>query len=373
MTSASNYTFANPKLAPGALAEFYNSDAAAAEQFAVLDPASRAELARLNRHGEEATKAAVEVAHKAFETQWNQSHVTAQRRYDTLVRWEKLIRSNVSDLAALVTLENGKPTSEASVEVTGGADSVAWFAEEARRIHGDVLPGSKKRQRVMVLKQPVGVVAAITPWNFPFSMITRKIGPALAAGCTVVLKPSEDTPLSAIALAYLAQEAGFPKGCIQLVCGDAPAIGTALMGSKEVRKIGFTGSTGVGKLLMAQAADSVKRVSLELGGNAPFIVFEDADLEKAASALLGSGLRNAGQTCICADKVLVHDKVYDRFADLLQPRMEVSSGKTHFATSAKKRRRTELTTFFVSCGVWYFGDSLCSSFFSSIMTTVVPI
>ena len=242
MASASNYTFANPKLAPGALAEFYNSDAAAAEQFAVLDPASREELARLNRHGEEATKAAVEVAHKAFETQWNQGHVTAQRRYDTLVRWEKLIRANAADLAALVTLENGKPTSEASVEVTGGADSVAWFAEEARRIHGDVLPGSKKRQRVMVLKQPVGVVAAITPWNFPFSMITRKIGPALAAGCTVVLKPSEDTPLSAIALAYLAQEAGFPKGCVQLVCGDAPAIGSALMASKDVRKIGFTGN-----------------------------------------------------------------------------------------------------------------------------------
>ena len=245
-SSSSSFNFSNPELSPQALADFYHSQFEESVghdgQFPVLDPARREELTRLNKFGAAATRVAVERAHVAFTKEWNQARVTAQRRYDTLVRWEKLIRENVGDLAALVTLENGKPVRESHVEVTGGADSVAWFAEEARRINGDVLPGAKKRQRVMVIKQPVGVVGAITPWNFPFSMITRKIGPALAAGCTVVLKPSEDTPLSAIALAFLAQKAGFPKGCIQLVCGDAPAIGKELMSCKDVRKIGFTGN-----------------------------------------------------------------------------------------------------------------------------------
>jgi len=318
-------SFENAKLEPGALAEYYRSQFSGlegvTETFAVMDPAKGNELVRLERLGAEETRVAVSRASQAFKHEWNMSKVTAQARYDALLRWEKLIRDNAKDLSKLVTLENGKPIGEAAVEVAGGADSVAWFAEEARRIDGDVLQGAKRRQRVMVLKQPVGVVGAITPWNFPFSMITRKIGPALAAGCTVVVKPSEETPLSAIALTYLAHEAGFPKGSVQTVCGDAKAIGEELTSSRDVRKIGFTGSTAVGKLLMAQAANSVKRISLELGGNAPFIVFEDADLDRAAQALLGSGLRNAGQTCICADKVLVHDSVHDAFAAKLSEKM----------------------------------------------------
>jgi len=321
-------SFSNPKLSPEALAEFYHDqfdEGEGVKTFTVLDPARGTELASLKCFGERETQVAVERAHAAFKTEWNQSRITGQGRYDALVKWEKLIRNNAKDLSTLVTLENGKPLSEATMEVTGGADSVAWFAEEARRIEGDVLQGGRSRQRVLVLKQGVGVVGAITPWNFPFSMITRKISPALAAGCTVVVKPSEETPLSALALTYLAHEAGFPKGSVQVVCGDAKAIGKELTGSKKVRKIGFTGSTAVGRLLMAQSASSVKRISLELGGNAPFIVFDDADLRKAAGALVGSGLRNAGQTCICADKVLVHDAVYDEFASILAEKMERAS------------------------------------------------
>ena len=316
-------SFANSRLTPQALSEYYEAqfDSKGIEKFSVKDPASGAEIAALDLHGAAEAKIAVDRAHDAFRNEWNPNRVTAQARYDALVRWERLIRENARDLATLLTLENGKPISEATIEVAGGADSVAWFAEEARRIDGDVMQGAKRRQRVMVLKQPVGVVGAITPWNFPFSMITRKIGPALAAGCTVVVKPSEETPLSAIALTYLAHEAGFPKGGVQIVCGDAKAIGAELTGSSKVRKIGFTGSTAVGKLLMAQSASSIKRISLELGGNAPFIVFEDADLDRAALALLGSGLRNAGQTCICADKVLVHDDVHDAFAEKLAEKM----------------------------------------------------
>ena len=378
--AAGSYEWSNPSLSPASLAQFYNEQLWPASGggdrkndegdfffFDVLDPATRQSLCSLRRLGGKETREAVAKAHAAFTTGgWSQQQSTAQKRYDALVKWEKLVRANAKDLATLVrflgglgwkifeaqvilpvltslslslslsllsffpvflssstkvTLENGKPLSEATTEVTGGADSLAWFAEEARRVDGDLIPGAKRGQKILVMKQPVGVVGAITPWNFPFSMITRKIGPALAAGCTVVLKPSEDTPLSALALVHLAQQCGFPSGCIQVVCGDAPEIGKQMMESKQVRKIGFTGSTQVGKLLMAQSAQGVKRISLELGGNAPFIVFDDADLDKAASALLGSGLRNAGQTCICADKVLVHDKVYEAFAQKMEEKM----------------------------------------------------
>jgi succinate-semialdehyde dehydrogenase/glutarate-semialdehyde dehydrogenase len=273
-----SYEWANPSLSPASLAKFYNeqlwpSTTTTAENetssetspessspgfFSVLDPAKGEPLCSLRLLGGAETKEAVNRAHAAFATGgWSQQQATAQKRYDALVKWERLVRLNARDLAALVTLENGKPLSEALGEVTGGADSLAWFAEEARRVDGDLIPGAKRGQKILVMKQPVGVVGAITPWNFPFSMITRKIGPALAAGCTVVLKPSEDTPLSAIALVQLARQCGFPSGCIQLVCGDAPAIGKEMVEAKQVRKIGFSGSTQVGKLLYAQSAQAL--------------------------------------------------------------------------------------------------------------------
>lgn len=230
-----------------------------------------------------------------------------------LEKWYSLIIENAEDLAQIMTAEQGKPLAEARGEVQYGAGFVKWFAEEARRIDGEIIPAPTNDRRILVLKQPVGVAAAITPWNFPIAMITRKVAPALAAGCPIIIKPSELTPLSALALVELALRAGIPAGAIQVLTGEPQGIGEALTSSDEVRKISFTGSTRVGQLLMKQSADSVKRLSLELGGNAPFIVFDDADIELAVTGIMASKFRNAGQTCVCANRILVQRGIHDVF------------------------------------------------------------
>lgn len=255
---------------------------------------------------------------------------TAKERADILKRWNALILARVDDLAALMTAEQGKILSEARTEVAYAAGFIEWFAEEGRRIYGETIPAHGPDKRIMVLRQPVGVVATITPWNFPLAMITRKVGPALAAGCTVVAKPAEATPLSAYALAALAYQAGLPRDCFSIVtANDAPRVGRQLCASETIRKLSFTGSTAVGKTLMEWCAPTVKRLSLELGGNAPLIVFEDADLDVAVKGAVAAKFRNAGQTCVCANRVLVADAVYDafiqKFADAVG-RMKVGPG-----------------------------------------------
>jgi succinate-semialdehyde dehydrogenase/glutarate-semialdehyde dehydrogenase len=233
------------------------------------------------------------------------------------MRWHDVMLEHKKDLALIMTVEQGKPLAESRGEIAYGASFVKWFAEEARRIYGDVIPAPGNERRVMVLKEPVGVSAAITPWNFPNAMITRKCAPALAAGCPIVIKPSELTPYSALALAVLAERAGIPEGVFNVVTGMPEGIGGELTTNISVRKLSFTGSTRVGRLLMRQCADTVKRVSLELGGNAPFIVFDDADLELAILGMMASKFRNGGQTCVCANRILVQDGVHDRFAERL--------------------------------------------------------
>ncbi|KAI8470576.1 MAG: succinate semialdehyde dehydrogenase [Monoraphidium minutum] len=279
--------------------------------YQVLNPATGWPLATLPRMRSDETLAAVAAAATVFPA-W--SALTAKQRGAVLRKWHQLTSEAAEDIALIMTAESGKPLAESRAEVAGGLDSIDWSASECRRVSGSVLETVSRDRRMLVLRQPVGVVGAVTPWNFPMSMITRKVAPALAAGCTVVLKPSEQTPLTALALAELAERAGVPDGAFNVVLGDPAAIGHALMSSEEVRKIGFTGSTAVGKMLMAQAANTVKRVSLELGGNAPFLVMADADLGLAAKGVVASALRNSGQTCICANRVFVHDKVYDEFA-----------------------------------------------------------
>jgi succinate-semialdehyde dehydrogenase/glutarate-semialdehyde dehydrogenase len=241
----------------------------------------------------------------------------AKERSAILRRWFDLMVANADDLALLLTTEQGKPLAEAKGEIAYGASFVEWFAEEAKRVYGDVIPSPTNDKRLIVIKQPIGVVGAITPWNFPNAMITRKVSPGLAAGCTIVLKPAEQTPFSALALAELAARAGFPKGVLNIITGDAPAIGKELCTNPVVRKITFTGSTEVGRILMRQSADQVKKLGLELGGNAPFIVFDDADLDAAAAGAIVSKYRNNGQTCVCANRIYVQDKVYDAFAEKL--------------------------------------------------------
>jgi succinate-semialdehyde dehydrogenase/glutarate-semialdehyde dehydrogenase len=256
-------------------------------------------------------KAAIEDAHNAFQ-EWK--NYTAGERAVILKRWHQLQMDHVDELAELLTIEQGKPLIEAKGEIRYGASFVEWFAEEARRIYGDVIPGHGRDKRITVIKQPVGVLGAITPWNFPNAMITRKVSPALAAGCTVVIKPSELTPFSALALAELADQAGFPAGVLNVITTkDAPAIGNEFTSNELVKKISFTGSTRVGKLLLKQAANSVKRVSLELGGNAPFIVFDDADIDKAVDGAVASKFRNAGQTCVCSNRLFAQEGIYDEF------------------------------------------------------------
>ncbi len=281
--------------------------------FPVSNPASGAILTQVADCGAAETGRAIAAAETALPG-WRAK--TAAQRGAILRRWNDLILENVEDLALLMTLEQGKPLAESRGEVRYGASFIEWFAEEGRRVYGDVIPPHAPNLRVLVFKEPVGVVAAITPWNFPNAMITRKVAPALAAGCTVVVKPSEETPLSALALAELAGRAGFPPGVLNIVTGlDAPAIGQALTRSSVVRKLSFTGSTEVGKLLMRQCADTVKKISLELGGNAPFIVFDDADLDAAVEGAIISKYRNAGQTCVCSNRLYVQSGIYEAFLE----------------------------------------------------------
>ncbi|HRI60212.1 MAG TPA: NAD-dependent succinate-semialdehyde dehydrogenase [Saprospiraceae bacterium] len=281
--------------------------------FPVVNPASGEVLAQVADLEATETHSAIAAAEAAL-PRWRSKTATA--RAQILRRWHDLILENADDLALLMTLEQGKPLAESRGEVRYGASFIEWFAEEGKRAYGDIIPPHLPGLRLLVTKQPVGVVAAITPWNFPNAMITRKVAPALAAGCTVVLKPSEETPLSALALAELALRAGFPAGVLNIVTGqDAPAIGKALTDSAIVRKLSFTGSTEVGKLLMRQCAGTVKKISLELGGNAPFIVFDDADLDAAVEGAIASKYRNAGQTCVCANRIFVQSAVYEPFLE----------------------------------------------------------
>lgn len=289
--------------------------------FPVSDPASGEPLANVAELGAAETRRAIEAANAAWPA-WR--GLTAKQRSATLRRWFDLILANSDDLALLMTREQGKPLAEAKGEVAYAASFVEWFAEEGKRVYGEVIPSPAADKRLMVLKQPIGVCAAITPWNFPAAMITRKVAPALAAGCPVVIKPAEQTPLTALALAELARRAGFPAGVINVVTGSAnaaPLIGGELTANPIVRKLSFTGSTEVGRLLMAQCAPTVKKLSLELGGNAPFVVFDDADLDAAVEGAMASKYRNAGQTCVCANRLLVQDGVYEAFAAKLAARV----------------------------------------------------
>ena len=294
-------------------------DAVGGRTFAVTNPANGAVLGTVPDLGAAETRRAIEAAERALPA-WRAK--TGKERAAILRKWNDLILAAQDDLALVLTTEQGKPLAEAKGEIQIGAAYVEWFAEEAKRIYGDTIPTPWADRRIVVIKQPVGVCAAITPWNFPHSMITRKVAPALAAGCTVVLKPAEQTPYSALALAELAERAGFPKGVLNILTGDAPAIGGELCANPAVRKVSFTGSTEVGRLLMKQSAPTVKKISLELGGNAPFIVFDDADLDAAADGAIVSKFRNSGQTCVCANRLFVHDRVYDAFAAKLVERVK---------------------------------------------------
>jgi succinate-semialdehyde dehydrogenase/glutarate-semialdehyde dehydrogenase len=280
-------------------------------RFSVSNPATGELLGEVPRMGGAETVRAVDAANAALPA-WRS--LLARERAAILQRWYHLILANADDLARMMTLEQGKPLIEAKGEVVYAASFIEWFAEEAKRLYGDTLPTTGVDRRLMVIRQPIGVCAAITPWNFPAAMITRKVAPALAAGCTVVVKPAEQTPFTALALAELARQAGFPTGVFNVLTGDPVAIGGVLTGSPIVRKLSFTGSTEIGRLLMAQCAPTIKKLSLELGGNAPFIVFDDADIDAAVAGALVSKYRNAGQTCVCANRLLVQDSVYDEFA-----------------------------------------------------------
>jgi succinate-semialdehyde dehydrogenase/glutarate-semialdehyde dehydrogenase len=291
------------------------TDADSGATMPVLNPATKEEIVAIPNAGAAETRRAIEAAETAFQS-WR--HVVAKERSAVLKRWFQLIMENQEDLAQLMTAEQGKPLAESRGEVGYGAAFVEWFAEEGRRIYGDTISANNPNQRIVTLKQPVGVVAAITPWNFPIAMITRKVAPALAAGCTVVLKPATETPLCALALAELAHRAGVPAGAFSVVAGNnARAIGGEMTGNPIVRKLTFTGSTEIGKVLMEQCAGTVKKTSMELGGNAPFIVFDDADLDAAVAGCMASKFRNAGQTCVCANRILVQDSVFDAFAEKL--------------------------------------------------------
>ena len=290
-------------------------DARSGRRFAVTNPADGAVIGHVPAMGRDETAEAIAAAARALPG-WRGR--TAKERAAVLRRWFELVMAAQRDLARLMTAEQGKPLPESMGEVAYGAAFLEWFAEEAKRVYGDVIPETAPGRRIVVTKEPVGVVAAITPWNFPIAMITRKVAPALAVGCTVVVKPAEDTPLSALALAVLAERAGVPRGVFNVVTADDPAaVGGALTANPTVRKLSFTGSPETGRLLMRQCADTVKKVSLELGGNAPFIVFDDADLDAAVAGAIASKYRNTGQTCVCANRLLVQDGVYDAFAGKL--------------------------------------------------------
>ena len=285
----------------------------------VTDPATARAIGTMPQLKAAETRRAIEAANAAWPA-WRGK--TPKERAAIMRRWYDLIVANQDDLALILTSEQGKPLAESKGEVGIAAAYVEWFAEEARRIYGDVIPTISNDRRLVVVKEPVGVCAAITPWNFPSSMIARKVAPALAAGCTVIIKPAEATPYSAFALAELAHRAGFPPGVLNVITGVAREIGGEMTGNPLVRKISFTGSTEVGRLLMAQAAPTIKKISLELGGNAPFIVFDDADLDAAAEGAIVSKYRNAGQTCVCTNRFFVHARVYDAFAEKFAARIK---------------------------------------------------
>jgi len=290
-------------------------DADDGQSLAVSNPASGETLGQVPKMGADETRRAIEAAERALPA-WRA--LTAKERSQKLRRWFELLLEHQDDLARLMTLEQGKPLAEARGEIAYAASFLEWFAEEGKRVYGDTIPGHQADKRILVLKQPIGVCAAITPWNFPSAMITRKAGPALAAGCTMVLKPASQTPFSALALAELAERAGIPAGVLNVVTGSASAIGGEMTANPAVRKLSFTGSTEIGRQLMAQCAKDIKKLSLELGGNAPFIVFDDADLDAAVEGALASKYRNAGQTCVCANRLYVQDGVYEAFAEKLK-------------------------------------------------------
>lgn len=282
--------------------------------FEVFDPATGESLGTVPKMGAAETARAIEAAQAAW-AGWRMK--TAKERAAILRRWFDLVIANSDDLALILTTEQGKPLAEAKGEIAYAASFIEWFAEEGKRVAGDTLPTPDANKRIVVVKEPIGVCAAITPWNFPAAMIARKVGPALAAGCPIVVKPAESTPFSALAMAFLAERAGVPKGVLSVVIGDPKAIGTEITSNPIVRKLSFTGSTAVGRLLMAQSAPTVKKLTLELGGNAPFIVFDDADLDAAVEGAIASKYRNNGQTCVCTNRFFVHERVYDAFADKL--------------------------------------------------------
>ena len=292
--------------------EWVNADSG--KTITVTNPATGEVLGTVPDCGAAETERAIAAAEAAFPA-WRA--LTGKARSAILRKWFDLMMANQEELARLLTLEQGKSLAEARGEIAYGASFIEWFAEEAKRVYGDVIPGHLPDKRIVVLKQPIGVTAAITPWNFPNAMITRKAGPALAAGCPMVIKPAAQTPFSALALAALAEEAGVPKGIISVVTGSASAIGGVMTSSPVVRKLSFTGSTGIGRLLMKQSADTIKKLSLELGGNAPFIVFDDADLDAAVAGAIASKYRNSGQTCVCTNRLYVQAGVYDAFVDKL--------------------------------------------------------
>ncbi len=287
-------------------------DAVSGESTVITNPATNESIGTVPEMAAEETQLAITSAQVAL-SQWQAK--TAKERQQVLLVWYQLIIENTNDLALIMTLEQGKPLTESAAEVGYAASFIQWFAEEAKRVYGETIPGHQGDKRIVVTKQPIGVTAAITPWNFPLAMITRKAAPALAAGCSMIVKPAPDTPYSALALAELADRAGIPAGIFNVVTGDAKAIGKVLCSSKTVRKLSFTGSTGVGVKLMAQCAPTIKKLSLELGGNAPFIVFNDADIDAAVEGALQAKFRNAGQTCVCANRIYVQSGVIDLFTE----------------------------------------------------------
>ena len=301
-------------------------DADSGETLEVNNPSSGSGIGTVPKMGAAETERAVDAAELAFQS-WR--HRTAKERAAILRKLADLMMENQEDLAALMTIEQGKPLAESRGEVVYAASFFEWFAEEGKRLYGDVIPTHLADRRIIVIKEPVGVCAAITPWNFPSAMITRKAGPALAAGCTIVIKPASSTPYSALALCELAERAGVPAGVMNVVTGASSQIGGELTSNEKVRKLTFTGSTKIGKVLMRQCADTVKKISLELGGNAPFMIFEDADIDAAVIGALQSKYRNSGQTCVCANRILVHDRVYDEFSEKLSnavSKMKVGDG-----------------------------------------------
>jgi len=303
------------------------------DKISVNNPASLKEIGTVPKCGKEETKNAIDAANTAW-PQWKST--SARERSKILKKWFDLIISNKEELAEIMTIEQGKPINESRGEIVYGASFIEWFAEEAKRVYGDTIPDPLTDRRIVVLKQPVGVVASITPWNFPNAMITRKCAPALAVGCPVVIKPASQTPYSALALAALAEEAGFPKGTLNVITGKASEIGDELATNPIVRKLSFTGSTEIGKVLMAKCAGTVKKVSMELGGHAPFIVFDDANIDDAVAGAMQSKFRNTGQTCVCANRVYVQEKVYEEFCSKFVEavsKMKVGDGLEEDVTS----------------------------------------